>query len=457
MNKLIFILSFCILSFAVKGQQGVFSQGDKVCFVGNSITHGGEFHHNIRLFYITRFPNQEIYFFNCGISGDVTGGILKRMNDDILVHQPTHAIIMIGMNDVKRNLYGAMPTNNADTLKLRQEALTVYKTQLDSIVRIFLSKNIKVTLQKPSIYDQTAIVKTPNNWGVNDALKECADFMESLSIKYKIPTVDYWTLMTDLNKTIQQQDPSSTIVSNDRVHPSTAGHLVMAYQFLKTTIPPQYLSQIILSDSLEMSNMLSQNCRIESFNKKNNEWSVTVKENALPFPITDGQERILDLIPFTYDLNQQILKAIGIKSGKHKLYIDSILIGTFNEHDLQMGINLTHFKQAPQYQQALAVKKVLDTLWKAEANLRDIKWCEIGHLAEFKNKQDLAATKAYLDQRFIEKFQNVPHAKYVRSQYDKYLLIKPNEAKDQAILLDLSKKAYEMAQPKSHIFRLILE
>jgi endoglucanase len=153
---------------------------------------------------VTRFPQQPITFFNCGISGDNTTGILNRMDTDILINRPTHVVLMIGMNDVKRNLYGAMPTQDVDTLKQRAAALTVYKTNLDSIIRIFLSKNIKVILQKPTIYDQTAILKTTNNLGVNDALKNCADYIEELAEKYQLPFVDYWTILNTNNHDLQK-------------------------------------------------------------------------------------------------------------------------------------------------------------------------------------------------------------------------------------------------------------
>jgi hypothetical protein len=49
----------------------------------------GSFHHYINLLYATRYPERKITFFNCGISGDNSGGVLERMDDDILVHKPT--------------------------------------------------------------------------------------------------------------------------------------------------------------------------------------------------------------------------------------------------------------------------------------------------------------------------------------------------------------------------------
>jgi endoglucanase len=119
MNKFKIICLALLLSLDCVAQHSFFHKGDRVAFVGNSITNNGEFHHNISQYYVTRFPQQPITFFNCGISGDVTSGILNRMDMDILINRPTHVVLMIGMNDVKRNLYGAMPTQDVDTLKQR--------------------------------------------------------------------------------------------------------------------------------------------------------------------------------------------------------------------------------------------------------------------------------------------------------------------------------------------------
>ena len=179
MKKLILFLSIFLALFS-KAQTSLFQDGDRVCFVGNSITSNGEFYHNIYQYYVTRFPKNHIEFLNCGISGDVTSGILKRLDFDILSHNPTHAVIMIGMNDVNRSLYGANISTNTDTINKRELAINSYKKNAEQIVKKLLDLGVIVILQKPSIYDQTVILPKENNLGVNDSLKVCADlFSES--------------------------------------------------------------------------------------------------------------------------------------------------------------------------------------------------------------------------------------------------------------------------------------
>ena len=449
-----FFLFFLLITYINYAQTPYFKKGDRVVFVGNSITNNGAFHHNIFQYYVTRFPEQPITFFNCGISGDVTAGILKRMDSDVLIHEPTHAVIMIGMNDVNRRLYGIAPTSDVDTLKKRELALEVYKINLDSIIRIFLSKGIKVIIQKPTIYDQTAVSITPNNLGVNDALKQCAEFGELLSKKYKLPSVDYWTILNDINNKLQLKEPSATIIGPDRVHPAAPGHLIMAFQFLKALQSPQYVSKIEISKNALKTQSAKINCVIDNIRKSRKSLSFSVKENALPFPINENQKQAVDLVPFKEEFNLQELKVSGLKKGNYQLKIDTSIISTFSAKQLKSGINLTNFSNTPQYRQAVAINKILVNLWQAEANLRTIKWVEISHLNELGNNENLSTVKDYLDKRFVDRFQNLSNASYYKGQFEKYLLIKSREKEFQEQMKQLSLEAYELAKPVVHHFTL---
>ncbi|MBV5342894.1 hypothetical protein JZU68_04530, partial [bacterium] len=205
---------------------------------------------------------------------------------------------------------------------MREEAIDIYKINLEKIINSFLSKNIKVILQKPSIYDQTAVLPKANNLGVNDALKTCADFVGEMGKKYKLQTVDYWTSMTNLNQKMQKENPSATLIGSDRVHPGSVGHLIMGYQFLKTENAPQYVSKIIISKNKRKSATKSKNCEISSAIIDKNKATFTVKENSLPFPIVKAQREALALIPFMDELNVELVQVMVLNSGNYKLKID---------------------------------------------------------------------------------------------------------------------------------------
>lgn len=455
MRKIAIIISILVnVYLTAQNNQLLFKSGDRVCFVGNSITSAGEFHHNILLYYITRFPNEQIRFYNCGVSGDNTGGVLNRMNSDILVNNPTHAVIMIGMNDVNRSLYGHKAITNLDTLRLRESAISIYKINLEKIINEFLLKNIKVVLEKPSIYDQTAILPTNNALGVNDALKVCADFMETLATKYNLPIVDYWTIMTKLNSDIQTINPSATLTSKDRVHPESTGHFVMSYQFLKSQGVPKYISKITIESNIKKTNKKAYNCQITNIRRQRKNISFIVKEGSLPYPTVSTQIKGLELVPFVREFNDESLQISNISKGSYRLVIDSVEVGVFDDLHLKAGINLADYSQTPQFQQALNVRNILSELWRIESNLRSLKFIENNkYFDAAPDKENIDSLKIYLNQCFEKNYPN--YISFYKQQLNKYIDNVGRRKEFQKQSDSLIEKAYKAAQPVPHTFELI--
>lgn len=455
MKSFYFLVALFLFSGVGMGQKNapsLFQSGDRICFVGNSITNSGEFYHDIFLYEVTRFPNKDLTFYNCGISGDVCSGVLRRMDWDVLSHQPTHAIIKIGMNDVLRSLYVAQPTNNPDTLAKREAAINTYKQLLDSIVRLLMAKQIKVILQTPTIYEQKATLKRENNLGVNDALKQCADYVRGLSKKYHLPVVDYWTFLNKINDDMQSKDPNATIVGPDRVHPGSTGHLVMAYKFLKTFKEPSFVSRIAIEKNASKSNKASKECTISDWSEKEGEIMFTVKENALPFPNSSEQQQGMELVPFLQELSREQLVVDHAVAERAQLFIDSISIGVFTRKELKKGINLAACHNAPQYVQADNVRGILNSMWKKVAMRRVIDYVEFNHLSDYKgDRKDMAAVKAYLDNLHATKLSG---AVFYKTKFDAYIENKPHQKEYEEEILVLKAKAYQAAQPVAHRFLL---
>ena len=79
-NYLARFLCALLLTLTTWVEAGVpkFEKGDRVVFIGDSITHGGSYHPNIYLFYATRFPDAQFAAYNCGIAGDTAPGTNLR-------------------------------------------------------------------------------------------------------------------------------------------------------------------------------------------------------------------------------------------------------------------------------------------------------------------------------------------------------------------------------------------
>ena len=70
-----------------------------MCFVGDSITHRGLYIAHIATHYRKYYPDSKVEFYDCGISGGNLGNSIKVYEEDTALYEPTHAVLMIGVND----------------------------------------------------------------------------------------------------------------------------------------------------------------------------------------------------------------------------------------------------------------------------------------------------------------------------------------------------------------------
>eukprot|EP01035_Chromulina_nebulosa_P036245 gene36245-48807_t len=221
-------------------EQTFFPNNSIVCFVGDSITHKGDFHNNILQYYVTRHANKHIKFCNCGIAGDTAEGGLTRIEEDVMINKPTHAVIMFGMNDLGKDYNKSMSTREVDI----KNDLLQYAKNLEKMILFLQAKSVLVVLEKPTIYDQTAESKTVNMVGRNDILGRVAVIVGKMGYKYSLKVVDYYSIMKRLNSLVQRVLPNDSIIGPDRIHPGPVGHLIMAYKFLSTIEQPSPLGKI---------------------------------------------------------------------------------------------------------------------------------------------------------------------------------------------------------------------
>jgi lysophospholipase L1-like esterase len=158
-----------------------FVDGDNWCAIGDSITHGGDYHKDIYLYYVTRFPRERINLFNCGIGGDTAPGTLRRMEYDIMNHKPTVATIILGMNDV-------WWVNNKNFTM--EESIR----DLEVIVDRLQNAGSRVILFTPSIYDKT--VQSDREVDIKrNGLDRFAQAVRELADQKKLPCIDLFDFM----------------------------------------------------------------------------------------------------------------------------------------------------------------------------------------------------------------------------------------------------------------------
>ena len=468
--RFFYILALICASIGVHAA-APFKQGDRVAFVGDSITHGGSYHTFIQSFYATRFPEKQVLCFNVGISGDTAHGGYQRASseghgiweNDVSTYNPTAATIMLGMNDVGGWQFSSSKT--AEALAAQNDKQVEWYTHnygqlLDNLEALNIER---ITLIKSSPYDQTMIDPdaTENLYaygqGKNDLiLRTAKEVIDIEADKRGYPVVDFNSAMLAINAKQQAIDPAYSIIGQDRVHPGIDGHLVMAYTFLKS----QNLERVVSAteiDAAKLAVLKNEYCDIRDLTKTGTSIRFSYDAQSLPYP-TQAYQPVADLIPFESDFNQELLTLQNLSRGTYTLLIDNKNCGSFTHKQLQRGINLALLQDAPQVIQARQVHEISKQRAKVAFDIRTIVW-SIGYLAKIKghDANDFIANAAMIqrieDGETPEGLWGTPSS-YIKSNLQRYL--KQAHQYD-ALLADLealSKPLYKVAQPSVRIIEV---
>lgn len=386
-NMRTFILNLIVLfsiSIPFSAQQITpFTDGDRIVFLGNSITDGGHYHSYIWLYYMTRFPDMRLTILNAGIGGDKASDMYKRLDGDVFSKMPTVLITTFGMNDSGYFEYnGDEPEKFAD--KMVESSYDSYK-QMEG--RFKTLPNTRIVLLGSSPYDETAKIEGNDPFkNKNKAMLRIVDFQRKSAEENNWEFFDFNEPMTRLNQKMQQTDPTFALCGNDRIHPDNDGHMVMAYLFLKAQgFTGKEVADINI-DAAASEIKSTSNCIVSDLKKTSASLKFDYLAHALPYPLDTiargwgskmSQAKATAVVPFMDEMNREILKVTGLK-GKHKLLIDDEEIGVWSADDYAKGINLATLSNTPQYQQALKIMFLNEERWEIERRFRDYAWMQFG-------------------------------------------------------------------------------
>lgn len=432
---------------------GLFAAGDRWTAVGDSITHSGTYTQWVTLYYLTRFPGLVFAPENAGVSGDTAEGALRRFAWDIAANRPTVATIMLGMNDVGRALYNVDQTG-VEVEQKRRDRLAAHQSAMRRLVADLQRGEARVVLITPSLFDETAESDKPKQEGVNGALRECAAFVRSLAAETGSALVDFHAPMERINFERQKADPKATIVGEDRIHPGPAGHLLMAYLFLKAQGAPAEVGRVEL-DADARKVLRAERGRVEKLRKRYNglQWRWTAE--ALPWPVDPAAKAALDWAPILQDLNQDILRVTGLKAGHYMLQIDEVDVRAFSSEQLAAGVNLALETGTPQARQAHAVLELVKQRQQIIAEeLRRIAQVEHQTAPDLPHPVTLEQMKPLIEKR-IALLKGTTASPGTITTLERYAQLKPAQAKRQAEADRLLAAARAVAKPKRHDFRLV--
>lgn len=449
LSTMFFVLLLCA---GVRAQhQPLFKDGDRVAFIGNSITQDGRYHMLLQAFFATRFPGNKVSFFNCGIAGDVADGMLRRFEEDILSHKPDHAFLMTGMNDAPRWSFGAGVRVDTKVLEQRKTAFENYKAKTALITEKLVAAGVRPILITPSIFDQTAVMDQVNLMGVNDELERYSAYIRDLAAKQDLPVVDFQAVMRGLNAREQAKDPTFTIVGPDRVHPGEVGHFIMAREIIKVLFPNRFVSSVEM-DAANGTLQLAHNCRVK-VDREAKLPAFTLQPNALPFVVDKGFRPGLDLLPFREIFNQEMLRIKNLPAGTYALHIDDVAVDTFSAEEIGNGVDLALNPRTPQYQQAERVFRLCQSYHKTYGKLRSIAFVTYQMLKAYKGDDSIADKRAFLTAKNAKSVGESWH-EWHKQQTRLYFELLPQEEQLRDELEAVRTQIYTANQPVLHRYAL---
>lgn len=389
MKKTFLLLIGLSLSVWVNAQKiAPFKAGDKVAFVGNSITDGGHYHSYIWLYYMTHFPNARITCFNAGIGGDAINQIYDRFDDDVFSKKPNILALTWGMND--SGYFEWYRADGQDFMDKRIQGSYKYYGMLED--KLKQRPDIKKIFILGSPYDFASKFNKQNLYpGKVQAFSKIIDFQEAAAKKNSYGYVDFFHPMTAINQREQVKDSTYSLTPNDRIHPDNDGHLVMAYLFLKAQgLDNQPVADVTI-DAQSTKVLKAVNCRITNVTAGADSVSFNYLAKSLPYPLDTiprgwgnrkKQADALKVVPFIKEFNQELLTVKGLKAGNYVVKIDGEQIASTSAGQLSNGLNLAEITTTPQYQQAIQIRELNEERWDIERRIRMYVWMQYDFLKE---------------------------------------------------------------------------
>jgi lysophospholipase L1-like esterase len=198
-------------------------KGDRLVLIGDSITEANRHSRMLETYLAVCIPELEVEVRNIGKGGETAEGFLERIDSECLKHQPTAATICYGMNDA-----GYLDNNRSGADNFRAAS--------ERIVALLKSAGVRMVLASPGCIGRLPaweFVRELNGSldGINTSLMYMRDEAAALATAEQLPFVDhFWNLYRARLAAGQKYGGEYAVCgADDGVHPSWAGHVVMAF------------------------------------------------------------------------------------------------------------------------------------------------------------------------------------------------------------------------------------
>jgi lysophospholipase L1-like esterase len=313
---------------APKPSNLVLKKGDRLAICGDSITEQKMYSRLMETYLTVCVPQLEITVRQLGWSGETAPGFLARMTNDCLRFKPTIATTCYGMND-----HGYRPYEESIGQR--------YRASQTAIVNAFKSAGVRVVLGSPGCVGLRKDWDAASVEAKNLNLCTLRNLDIEIAREAQVSFADvFWPMLTAGYAAQRDYGPDYAIAGKDGVHPGWAGHLVMAYAFLKAF----GLDGAIGTFTVDLdSGRMHVSEGHELVEAKDGEFQI--KSTRYPFCATgdttkdSSMRSAMTLVPFNRELNRLMLLAKNGKAAKYKITWGGTS-RSYTASQLAQGVNL---------------------------------------------------------------------------------------------------------------------
>lgn len=308
----------------------VLRAGDRVVFLGDSITALGDYT-RLTMSYVTmREPGATIAFLrNAGLPGDTAPGGVKRLANDVLSQQPTVVTICFGMND------GRIPP-------FTPQMADTFMAGMSNLVATLTAAHIRVVLLTPGCVDPETAPRWFKEPGepeqCNAMLGRLAARVTAWAAREKLPVADIHSAMLDAMAKGKAATPHWTMIP-DGIHPDTVGAAVMAYTLVGALGYTGPVSSLALDARRGL--VAAEHCTVTGLTIATNQISFVRRDAALPAFLGTNAAVIANCFPPVRALREYRLAVAALPAGTWRLAVgEAGAVGDFTAAQLAAGVDL---------------------------------------------------------------------------------------------------------------------
>ena len=351
LRRLLFTLvAIELLAASALAGEFFIKDGDRVVFLGDSITEQRLYTTYIEAYALTRHPEWKLWFRNVGWGGDtswlrqrahpderqlfaadeasqqkmVEDSVGRGLKRDVLPLKPTVVTIKFGMNDHSYQ-------------KFREDIFKAYVRSQSELAKVLEANGARVAFLTPQPIEDKR--PDPDKDVRNQSLRQFSDGLKEVAAKQGATFVDQFDPYMAIMLHERAADPAAIIGGGDAVHPGPAGHTIMAWAILKGLGAPALVSRAEI-DGAAGKVVAAEGCRLNNLKADQGTVAFDRSDDALPMPVDPPAEPALKLAPILQDLDRYELQVTGLPAGTYELSIDGEPAGKASSEELAKGWNL---------------------------------------------------------------------------------------------------------------------